>query len=434
MADSRSVSKAVWATKAGRTAYAPPLWETELRVFDILAEQTGLCRALIHHDARLIEDLSFDSLDVVELILTLEERFGVGIPDDAARAPFVGGSITAGNLAEIVRQQWSKPRVNRRRWFETRVPAKALKAAFSQSANELGEESPLAGPPYERLDVNEQGFARYRRRTDGMRCVLLPAATVEIGSDAPEALPDQQPAHRAMLSSFLIDAEPVSTTAFAGFLNRVGVTTDIVFEWCGVTDDDRRSRHFQLDKIEGRWLARRGTERQPMVLVSWYGAAAYSLWANGRDWRRYSAEACLPSEAQWEYAARGASFREFPWGDRAATVQHAHAGLHTARAQYGDVLPIADVTARLGVSPFGVLHMAGNVWNWCADWYSPEFYHWPQASGNDPLNTRPTGTRSERGGSWVGPASLARSSYRRGRAPDSRCRSLGFRCIGLPPG
>jgi formylglycine-generating enzyme len=425
------VSRAFHATAAVKTAYAPALWEIEFRVFDLLAEQTGICRALIHHDSRLIEDLNVDSLELVELILALEEQFDIHIPDDVARSTFVAGSITAGSLAKSVRQQWGKGTVNRRRWFENRSPSQPLKMAFTQLSGTITEHERFAGSLHEPLGLNEQGFPQFRRLTDGIRCVLLPEAVAELGSDAEHSLPDQQPKHRARISSFLMDAQPVSTTAFARFVNSIAAPTSLVFEWCGVTDDDRRSPHFQLDKVAGQWQPRRGTERQPMVLVSWFGAAAYSLWANRRDWRQYKIDSLLPSEAQWEYAARGRAYKDFPWGERPATMHHAQVGLHTARADYGDTLPLADFTARLGVSPFGPLHMAGNIWHWCADWFAPDFYAFKEATKTDPLNQRVTGVRSERGGSWVGPAELTKSSYRRGRPPHSRCRSLGFRCIGI---
>jgi len=94
-----------------------------------------------------------------------------------------------------------------------------------------------------------------------------------------------------------------------------------------------------------------------------------------------------------------------------------------------DTMPMAAVDDRLGMSPFGLHHVAGNVWQWCRDWYDRDFYRTPEATGLNAVNAVETGVRSERGGSWVGPAELCRSSYRRGRPPAARGRCLGFRCV-----
>jgi formylglycine-generating enzyme required for sulfatase activity len=190
-----------------------------------------------------------------------------------------------------------------------------------------------------------------------------------------------------------------------------------------------------------------------MMLVSWHGANAYSLWANRLDWRCYRGDgrpaeelasrqvsappppsgllgACLPSESQWEYAARGATPQNS--ADYDAVPAPSCAGLHRSGDSYrAENIPARPVHERLGMSPFGLHHMTGNVWQWCRDYYAPDFYCRPEASRPDAQNAEPTEIRNERGGSWVGPESLASPSYRRGRPPAVRGRCLGFRCVGL---
>ena len=278
---------------------------------------------------------------------------------------------------------------------------------------------------------------QYRRRSDGMRCLLIPSASVEIGCDSPDALADERPRHVVEIDSFLIDAEPVSTTAYCRFLNSVaGVAPEVLADWFVLDPDDDRNEHMLVEQVGSEWRPLAGAERWPMILVSWYGANAYSLWANGRDWWGYRGEdgaepeSFLPTEAQWEYAARGARYRTFPWGDEPPSPDRMRYGQHRKGATYrADTLPMADVNAELGMSPFGLHHMAGNVWQWCRDWYDDAFYTRPEASRPNPVNRTPGKVRSERGGSWIGPADLCRSSFRRGRPPAARGRCLGFRCV-----
>jgi formylglycine-generating enzyme required for sulfatase activity len=268
--------------------------------------------------------------------------------------------------------------------------------------------------------------------------MLIPSASVEIGCDSSVSYPDEKPHHVVEIDAFLIDAEPVSTTAYSRFLNSVGVVSpELLADWFVLDPEDDRNEHMLLEESGSGWRPLPGAEQWPMILVSWYGANAYSLWANGRDWRCYRTdhgaepESFLPTEAQWEYAARGARHRAFPWGEEPPSPDRMRYGQHRKGISYrAETLPMADVNAELGMSPFGLHHMAGNVWHWCRDWYDEAFYSRPESSEPNPANRTPSKVRSERGGSWIGPPDLCRSSFRRGRPPAARGRCLGFRCIG----
>jgi formylglycine-generating enzyme required for sulfatase activity len=258
-----------------------------------------------------------------------------------------------------------------------------------------------------------------------------------MGSDTPAALLDEQPKHIVEMDAFLIDAEPVSTTAYCRFLNSIGsVSPALLAEWFLLDAADRRRNHMLVELQGAEWRPLPGTEKWPMILVSWYGANAYSLWANGQDCLIDQKQAgpdvpsYLPSEAQWEYAARGARQKPFPWGDEQPGQDKMRYGQHRKAATYrADTLPMAAVNEPLGMSPFGLAHMAGNVWQWCRDWYDETFYQRKDSRQANPVNRTPTKVRSERGGSWIGPADLCRSSFRRGRPPGVWGRCLGFRCV-----
>jgi acyl carrier protein len=437
----------------------PSRWQIEWKICDIAAEQTGIPRAKISPASRIIEDLQMDSLALVEFIMEVEEQFDITIPDQdkaggVCKQIFARSPFRLRDVADIVIAQWGAGTAPERSRNRTAERAITSHAPFMQLDGHVDERECLRGELYEPLGLTVGNVPQYRRRTDGMRCALIPDAEVWLGSDAPDGEPDEKPMRRVHLSSFLIDAEPVSTTAYARFLNSIGpLPEEVVAEWFLLGDSDHRAAHMPLQRKLRRWRPIKGAERQPMILVSWFGANAYALWANRRDWRAYRGDgviaptlqamrvsappppaerlfSLLPSEAQWEYAARGAAPARYPWGDEPPSGQLACVARHSPGAQYADNLPAAQVNAVQGMSPFGLHHMAGNVWQWCRDWYDPAFNSSTAAQHSNPQNEQATGIRSERGGSWVGPGELARSSYRRGRPPEARGRCLGFRCIG----
>jgi acyl carrier protein len=418
------------------------LAEVEDRVCDIASEQLGIPRERVNPGSRLIEDFGVDSLDVIELFLELEAAFAVTLPEDAPnpvyKAVYTRRPFRLCDLAELVFLQQGTGAPERKGWFRAR-PSPPVVAAlpFTQLDGRWQPQRDDGSRLFEPLTAKGPA-AQYRRRSDGMRCVLLPSAAVEIGCDSPESPLDERPGHVAEVGSFLIDAEPVSATAYCRFLNSIGpLSPGVLQELFALDPQDSRNGQVLVVR-QGEWRPVSGTERWPMVLVSWYGANAYSLWANGRDWTCYGDEdgaepgSFLPTEAQWEYAARGPRRRPYPWGHAPPSQERVRYGQHRSAATYrAETMPMAEVNEPLGVSPFGLHHMAGNVWQWCRDWYDASFYASPEAGRANPVNRTPSGVRSERGGSWVGPAELCRSSYRRGRPPLARGRCLGFRCVGL---
>ena len=416
--------------------------DIETKICDIASEQAGLPRDQISLSDRFIEDLQFDSLEAVEVMLEVEDAFRISLPNDSSnpsyKAVFTRQPFRLTDLAELVYlQQGTEVSAQS---YSFRQPIPILQSAeilpFTQLDGIWNPSSEKDAPLFESLET--KGTLRhFRRRSDGMCCVQIPAAEVEIGSDLAAVPADEKPKHRVTLDSFLIDAEPVSTTAYCRFLNSIGEVTDsCLTDWFVLDPEDKRDQHMLIRKEESKWHPLPGCEKWPMILVSWYGANAYSLWANGKLWLRYRDEdhtdagSYLPSEAQWEYAARGTDSQLYPWGNERPSQDKLRYGFHRKSVKYEVTeLPLADVNAKLGMSPFGLHHVAGNVWQWCRDGYDEGFYQTPEASQRNAVNQGITTIRSERGGSWVGPGELCRSSYRRGRTPLARGRCLGFRCI-----
>ncbi len=168
----------------------------------------------------------------------------------------------------------------------------------------------------------------------------------------------------------------------------------------------------------------------PITSVTWSEAAAYCAWRGAR----------LPSEAEWERAARGTDGRVWPWGNvlKANVFNHGRFGApDDAGSDFGPLIRpdasdgatyLAPVGAHPdGASPDGVLDMAGNVMEWTSDYYRPES---PQSmSMVNPHGPDSAAMRSLRGGSWRQPAFFARTSYREAAAPETRSNEIGFRCV-----
>ncbi len=213
--------------------------------------------------------------------------------------------------------------------------------------------------------------------------VEVPAGAFTMGCGACDA--DEAPAHQVVLARFTVDVTEVTRAAYGACV-----------------DDGACDAPAGFDAVS--------LPQRPMTSLSWAQATAFCAHLDKR----------LPTEAEWEKAARGDDGRAYPWGDDAPTCERANT------AGCGDAA--LDVGGRsAGASPYGVLDMAGNVWEWTADWYAADAY--AGHAGADPTGPSTGASHVYRGGSAGNDASLATTTNRADTYADAVGGSgLGFRC------
>jgi formylglycine-generating enzyme required for sulfatase activity/tRNA A-37 threonylcarbamoyl transferase component Bud32 len=244
----------------------------------------------------------------------------------------------------------------------------------------------------------------WTRPADGMVMVYVPAGEFEMGST--EGDDDEQPVHTVALDGFWIDQTEVTNAQFAAFLNERGDQVEGDVPWLGLEDEDSL-----IERVGNEYRPKTDYADHPVVELPWYGAAAYCDWAEAR----------LPTEAEWEYAARGSDGRTYPWGDSAPDCDKANYWGQDGGC-VGDTSAVGLYPA--GASWCGALDIAGNVWEWVADWYGAYL------SGRQVNPTGPSSgeKRVLRGGSWLDGQYGARCAYRYERHPDYWDIFVGFRC------
>jgi formylglycine-generating enzyme required for sulfatase activity len=183
--------------------------------------------------------------------------------------------------------------------------------------------------------------------------LLVPAGRFTMGRDKGEI--NERPAHTVEVDTFALDRTEVAAADFAAFLNAVGNAGNTYFtsdEYATVIVAPAREAEQRV-----RFSARPGYERYPANNVSWLGADAYCRWRGKR----------LPTEAEWEKAARATDERPFPWGKRDPEVRLAQFEQVWQEKQFDVLMPVDAFPE--GASPYGMLNMAGNVLEWVSDWY-----------------------------------------------------------------
>jgi formylglycine-generating enzyme required for sulfatase activity len=268
-----------------------------------------------------------------------------------------------------------------------------------------------------------EGWPRYIVcEADRMVMAYVPAQEILMGGGTDA---DEVPARHVIVDHFYMDLMEVSNAQFAVFARRSSEASD----------------RFGMFWVPGR------NDHHPARNVTWFEAAAYANWANKT----------LPLEAQWEAAARGSDRRLYPWGnEEQSDVTLYLCNANTERANYDGyeaTAPVMNFSA--GISPFGIFNMAGNVWEWCADWYDPGRYAYP--SEEDPATGLERGRKefgdtnypnpaqkdipetrvgpivgSERvirGGSFTNDIIDCRVDSRAAALPAAHQHNIGFRCV-----
>jgi sulfatase modifying factor 1 len=283
-------------------------------------------------------------------------------------------------------------------------------------------------------------------KSNGNGMVLLTGGMFHMGTDDEEGFPDdgEGPIREVELSPFYIDACSVTNGEFADFVSRTGYKTEAErFGWSFVfhlfvSEEVRRSDVRYLPGVpwwlgvnQANWHRPEGPgssiddrENHPVVHISWNDAAIYANWAGKR----------LPTEAEWEYAARGGLARKrYPWGDILKPGSDYLCNIW--QGKFPDKNYASD--GYIGTAPaksfppngYGLYNIVGNVWEWCEDWFSRE----PAKSSGarNPKGPRRGTNRVMRGGSYLCHKSYCnryRVAARSSNTPDSSTGNLGFRC------
>jgi serine/threonine-protein kinase len=229
-----------------------------------------------------------------------------------------------------------------------------------------------------------------------MEFVRVPAGEFLMGSDKQkdkQAQVYELPQHKVMLNEYLIGKAPVTNQQFEAFAQATGY---------------KKPAYWQGGEIP------QGKQDHPVVSINWNDALAFCAWVS----KSCGQKVRLPTEAEWEKAARGTDARIYPWGDQSPDANRCN--------YYGtvrDTTPVGKYSPQ-GDSPYGCVDMPGNVWEWVNDWYGP----YSSASASNPTGPASGDGRVLRGGSWSDIDSNLRVSYRVRFTPDYRNYNYGFRC------
>lgn len=233
------------------------------------------------------------------------------------------------------------------------------------------------------------------KELDPVPMVTIPAGEFLMGNPEGKGRADEWPQRSVYLDAFAIDQVEVTNERYLAFVATTG------------------HRNPPSPYGTGPLMSAKGIEQLPVVQTTWYDAKAYCSWAKKR----------LPTEAEWEKAARGTDGRQFPWGNEPATVKRANFDREWEEEK--TLQPVGSLPD--GDSPYGVKDMAGNAREWVSDWYDADYYK--HAPARNPQGPDKKGVvRSIRGGSWHSPLADITTSARGRGGFALQTHGTGFRC------
>ncbi|NIT55653.1 MAG: SUMF1/EgtB/PvdO family nonheme iron enzyme [Aliifodinibius sp.] len=303
--------------------------------------------------------------------------------------------------------------------------------------------------------------------------VYIPGGEFEMGDHFSEGMFDELPIHTVFLDSFFIGKYETTNMQYCDYLNSALLVGDIKVVGEFVYDSNDSGNNYPYCRTHGidtdsqidyndvskvftvRTKGDRDMSDDPMIEVSWYGAVAYCNWRSQQEGKEacynLSAWECdfskhgyrLPTEAEWEYAARGGNYNpynRFPWGD---TISHSQANYYSSGSQSYDISPtqgyhpawndgIIPYTAPVGsfqANGYGVYDVSGNVYEWCNDQYSSTYYSMTPYPHVNPTGPVSYGTYVVRGGTYPLVATYCRVSERWSKYPEFSDRHFGFRIV-----
>ena len=364
-----SLAKAIEVTRQGLRASPQPnrlttLAHMNLGFYHVLEKNFG--------DAEKWYQKVLDAEDPKAVDAMIEDLNGAfkNYPDIPEMNYFGGWILFQGNQKDKARQ-----------WLN-RYLAQRSKGPFAEKARNFLNKVALSVP-------------------EGM--ILIPKGFFIIGANGHGD--DEAPEHKVYLDAYYIDKYEVTAGQFAAFLNDVKTFKEFY-----------KDSKYGMLVLEKEFRPRQGLESYPINNVSWFGAAAFCKWKNKR----------LPTEAEWEKAARGTEGNFFPWGNDPITPQKARYRQNwTEEVAHRVMVPVDSMPE--GKSSYGLFHMLGNVKEWVDDWYDREYYK------EENHNLNPKGQiggefKVLKGGSWRDLRSFVYASFRNNSYPNTALDDYGFRC------